>query len=292
MMRPLKRILLLAVVLMATVLTVAVPAAAQDEDTAMDVCYACHDTAVDAFQQSPHGQAMARHSDEMLQRSCATCHGPVEQHLEEFSAESISRVPKAENCASCHPSSAGSLGLANAAHPRFGVSCLDCHNVAHEEEMPELPEPLLRAEPSELCGSCHGGVKSAFSRPFAHREGLEKPFACTECHSAHAGGGEVRQLSILSNGGVCIRCHTEKSGPFIFPHAPREVDGCVSCHEPHGSVNPRQLVRRTVANLCLECHANVPQRSFHDFSRARNRACQTCHRAVHGSNSDPRLLEE
>ena len=50
------------------------------------------------------------------------------------------------------------------------------------------------------------------------------------------------------------------------------------------------LTRRSVTLLCLECHANTP--AFHDISSPRFRFCQNCHAAVHGSNRDPRLIEE
>ncbi len=248
----------------------------------METCAACHEDEAAAFAAGPHGALMG----EELDGSCAVCHGPVELHLEEFTAESIERWPTPAACLTCHAGSR-SLDLATPGHRRHDVACLDCHVSGHGEA-PALP--LLAAETTTLCGSCHGEQKSAFARPFTHREGSDV-LGCESCHSVH-GGGEPGRLSLLGNGGACISCHTDKAGPFIFPHAPREVDGCVTCHEPHGSANPRQLIRRTVLSLCLECHSNVPLTSFHDFSRPRFRACQSCHRAVHGSNSDARLLDE
>ncbi len=265
----------------------AAAAAAQDDETSREFCAACHDEAVAAFTEGPHGQAMAARSQEILDRSCATCHGPVEMHLEEFTAESINRWPEPPACLACHSGAEGGMRKATPGHPRQGVACLDCHESGHA--MPEA-EPMLLGEPRSLCGDCHGDVRSAFNLPFAHREGSET-FECTACHAVH-GGGEAGRYAQLANGALCIRCHTDKAGPFVFAHAPREVDGCVTCHDPHGSPNPRQLVRRTVLNLCLECHTDLPVRGFHDFSQARFRACQGCHRAVHGSNSDPRFLDE
>lgn len=268
-------------------LVVAGAAAAQDDETGREFCAACHEEAVEAFTAGAHGKLMAARSQETLDRSCATCHGPVELHLEEFTAESINTWPEPSACLDCHPERMGNLRKATPGHERHGVACLDCHESGHAEPK---AEPLLVAAPRQLCGDCHGDVRAAFARPFVHREGSEAA-GCDNCHAVH-GGGEQGRFTMLANGGVCITCHTDKAGPFIFQHAPREVDGCVTCHEPHGSSNPRQLVRRTVLSLCLECHADVPARSFHDFTQARFRACQSCHRAVHGSNSDPRLLDE
>ena len=165
------------------------------------------------------------------------------------------------------------------------MACFDCHVSGHEDPGTET---LLAAEPFELCGSCHGSQKSSTYRPFAHRDG-SRPFACTNCHSAHA-ATRAGRLAAFESPGACLDCHTEKAGPFVFPHPTREVKGCLSCHEPHGSTNPRMLTRRTVLNLCLECHAGIP--SLHNLGQARFRACQSCHVAVHGSNRDARLFDE
>jgi len=269
------------------ILAGAAAVAAQDEETSREFCAACHDEAVEAFTAGVHGRLMAARSQEMLDRSCASCHGPVETHLEELTVESINRWPAPAACLDCHPDRAGAMRKATPGHERNGVACLDCHVSGHAAP---AAEPLLVADTRRLCGDCHGDVRATFARPFLHREGSEAA-GCESCHAVH-GGGDAGRFTMLGNGGVCVSCHTDKAGPFIFPHAAREVDGCVDCHEPHGSSNPRQLVRRTVLSLCLECHANVPDRSFHDFTQARFRACHSCHRAIHGSNSDPTFLDE
>jgi predicted CXXCH cytochrome family protein len=82
----------------------------------------------------------------------------------------------------------------------------------------------------------------------------------------------------------------------MFEHAPVRLEGCQTCHEPHGSANPRMLVRARAADHCLECHANLPARtnpsgtlgtvapSFHDIRQARFQNCTTCHVKIHGSH--------
>ncbi len=95
---------------------------------------------------------------------------------------------------------------------------------------------------------------------------------------------------------MCLDCHTDKAGPFVYPHAPREVgprtlgNGCLSCHVQHGTPNPRLLTRRDIRSICLECHTNLP--AFHDQTRARFRNCITCHIAIHGSNHDVRFFDD
>lgn len=250
-------------------------------------CAACHDEA-DTFVTGVHGRAIAARGGDLLERSCTTCHGPGDAHIEEATAETIVRFPSDQACIACHGASPGRLALANVAHRRHDLACSDCHDEGHPEGVEQVVEPLLKSRPFELCGDCHGLQASSFFRPFAHREGAQ-PFDCTSCHTAH-GTGRIGRLASASQAGVCADCHEDQAGPHVFPHPPLAVEGCLACHQPHGSTNPRMLTRRTVLNLCLECHADVPR--FHDVSQPRFRNCQTCHSAVHGSNRDGSLFDE
>jgi len=262
-----------------------------DDYVPREICAGCHEQG-DTFPEGHHGRLMARAGGDLLERSCTICHGPAEKHIEETSKETINRFPKDDACLTCHPSAKGRMSLTTPAHQRFGVACLDCHAPGHPElaHGESKAEPMLAADTAfELCASCHRPQASAARRPFAHREGVDRPFDCTNCHAVH-GDNRTGRLLAVGDGGACVACHTEKTGPFVYPHPPRGVNGCTACHEPHGSNNPRLLTRRTVSSLCLECHTNVP--SFHDLTQARYRACQTCHVAVHGSNRDRALFDE
>ncbi len=260
-------------------------AQATKEPVPMDTCAMCHPDVVDSFAKGPHGRAMAARSKATLERACETCHGPAAAHVDNPTTKNINIHPKPAACLTCHSQQSGFMSLTTPAHIRKGVECLDCHVPGHKKPP---AEPLLAAEPRVLCAKCHRREAAEFNLPFAHREG-SKPFECTDCHSLH-GTSHRGSLLQAGNGGSCIGCHTEKAGPFIYPHPPREVNGCLDCHQPHGSVNPNLLIRHRVSDLCLECHTNVP--SFHDLTKKRYRNCQTCHVAVHGSNSDPRLFED
>jgi DmsE family decaheme c-type cytochrome len=259
--------------------------AAAQEEVSMSTCAVCHEDVASAFAASVHGAAMAARSTEVLESSCVSCHGPAAEHVDDPSSENIRRVPDVDSCASCHSGSLASLSSTTASHARFDVECLDCHGSGHEAS--DAPH-LLRKRAADLCSSCHQIEAAAFRQPFAHRDGT-RSFSCLNCHSIHGLGSE-HQSFLRGPSAACVSCHTEKEGPFVFSHPPRELDGCITCHEPHGSPNPRQLRRRHVRSLCLECHADVP--AFHDVSRPRYQKCQSCHAAVHGSNRDPRLIEE
>jgi predicted CXXCH cytochrome family protein len=96
----------------------------------------------------------------------------------------------------------------------------------------------------------------------------------------------------------CAQCHRAQTRPFVFEHdALRE--GCVTCHEPHGSINTKMLTESD-PNLCLRCHAQTQNAAVRGSIYIGNTdhtgflrmgTCWTagCHVAVHGSNVDPRL---
>ena len=74
--------------------------------------------------------------------------------------------------------------------------------------------------------------------------------------------------------------------------------GCLTCHEQHGSNNPKMLTRPRIDNLCLECHSALAANALgsqppatHNLLLPRWRNCTTCHVAVHGSNRSPKLLK-
>ncbi len=258
---------------------------AAEEPPTAETCAVCHESEVAAFATGPHGAAMGADSNGTLARSCVACHGPADRHVDDPSAENIERRPSPDACLSCHSGMGGLMSSTAAAHIRHSVACLDCHDSGHSDEIEGLP---LKEPSSTLCAACHHTEVGAFTMPFAHRDGT-RPFECTACHSNHS-SGRTGCLGRTGIDGVCLDCHAEKTGPYVYPHPPRAVDGCTGCHAPHGSPNPRLLNRHSVMMLCLECHADIP--TSHDLTLARYRVCTDCHTAVHGSNRDPLLFEE
>ena len=79
------------------------------------------------------------------------------------------------------------------------------------------------------------------------------------------------------------------------------VEGCETCHFPHGSTNARLLRRPVAFTLCLECHNGADafgsrnagiriQTATHNMLDPRYQHCTLCHVRIHGSNSDPYFL--
>jgi DmsE family decaheme c-type cytochrome len=167
--------------------------------------------------------------------------------------------------------------------------------VASTQRPSEANELMLKQSEPQLCLTCHNEMKSQFSKPFHHKV-LEGTMKCTDCHNAH-GGFESKQTKLaVGVDAVCVKCHTNKAGPFVYEHAPTKTEGCTVCHIPHGSSNPKMLKRAQVRQLCFECHTGIadeesPQApSLHNQANVRYQECTVCHSAIHGSNSSNRLF--
>lgn len=152
------------------------------------------------------------------------------------------------------------------------------------------------------CFNCHRDVHAEFSLP-QHHPVLENRINCVSCHDPHGHDifkpGKGATLAMARVNETCASCHREQARPFVFEHeALRE--GCVSCHQPHGSINRALLVERD-NNLCLKCHSQIQDpagrvaigKDFFDHTSLVGRGncwASGCHTAVHGSNVSPSLM--
>lgn len=275
------------------------------------VCYGCHAGLSKQFFKNPHYISIATKKETPENKGCEGCHGPGRAHAESLGKKSLivafselSKKQTLENCLRCHSSNLSKANIERSIHTASDVVCNDCHSIHKSPE----PKFLLAKQQNELCYGCHGSVRAQFSMPFKHRVN-EGVMTCSDCHNSHGTfaadwrmGAKPRLVDQrLGNEEPCLRCHTEKRGPFVFEHASIRVEGCESCHSPHGSPNAKLLRRPVVFTMCLECHNGagtfgrnnngVPaQSSSHNMLDPRYQKCTTCHVRIHGSNSDPRFL--
>lgn len=273
-------------------------AADKSQYTGSDSCKDCHQAESKSFDSGPHWKTNLDHHRGPEFQGCESCHGPGRAHIESggdaskiISFAKLKSEDASKRCLTCHEFGEEHANFLRSEHQKNNVGCLDCHSAHH----PAVQAQLLKVALPQLCYGCHLEVKPDFSKPFHHRvnEGLVK---CSDCHNPH-GGFLTRQLrSTATQDMVCFTCHTDKAGPFAFEHAPVKTEGCVACHTPHGSSNPRLLKRSQVNLLCLECHTftvdstapGIP--SFHNQAQ-KYQACTLCHVAIHGSNSDRFLFK-
>jgi DmsE family decaheme c-type cytochrome len=142
---------------------------------------------------------------------------------------------------------------------------------------------LLKKKQPDLCFSCHQTIQALFSLPSHHRV-PEGQIKCTDCHDTH--GTMNRPLLRKANFEVCVGCHVEKRGPYVYEHPAAKVEGYTACHSPHGTVERHLLLRREGRFLCLQCHVNpqavnVPHSRLSFQTRGE---CVRCHAVIHGSN--------
>jgi DmsE family decaheme c-type cytochrome len=260
------------------------PAKDASQYAGSDTCKTCHeDVYKKEFASTPHFKTTLQNG-----HGCESCHGPGAAHVEGggdvskiISFKGLSRQDASARCLSCHGEGHEQKHFAQSPHNNNDVSCLDCHSPHHAKE----PQRLLVQSQPQLCYGCHTSTKADFGKPFHHRveQGL---IECKDCHNVH-GTGTVRQVRTLPSGDfVCYKCHADKQGPFVYEHVPVKTEGCVACHTPHGSTNPRLLRVSQVNLLCLQCHTfptQGPIGPVHNQSQ-KYQACTMCHQAIHGSN--------
>jgi predicted CXXCH cytochrome family protein len=173
------------------------------------------------------------------------------------------------------------------------IGCESCHGPAslHVKSGGETGTIVNPKNSPETCFQCHLDKRGEFSLPNAHPV-LAGKMTCSSCHDPHAGdavSGGTTDLAGMNDS--CVQCHTAQGGPYVFEHeASRE--GCVACHNPHGSMNAKMLKARN-ANLCLQCHFQqqtapgvilIGGRDHASFLSRGTCWSAGCHEAVHGSH--------
>jgi DmsE family decaheme c-type cytochrome len=252
-------------------------------------CRACHEDQVKAFEATHHGE---------LPQACASCHGDASEHVRQNlekgepgpikSFKGLKPEEINQTCLSCHDKGR-QANWHGGMHDRRGVSCTSCHSI-HSFKSEHFQ--LKAKTETETCYTCHSNVRNKEMRVSHHpvREGV---VGCASCHDPHD-GTRPKMVKGESVNELCLTCHTEKRGPFLWEHAPVR-ENCLTCHDPHGSNHEKLLVAK-LPFLCQRCHLSTRHPgTLYDFrntlagpapsNRAIEHGCKNCHQNVHGSNS-------
>jgi predicted CXXCH cytochrome family protein len=210
-------------------------------------------------------------------------------------------------------------------------SCETCHDVKIKEHTENGAQGLMLVEKvPELCYTCHDGLKNVLDTIRNVHQPIKSLKSCTNCHSPHS--SSEKKLLVSEEKKLCISCHnkdvtldgkkTVNIGKLItnskVVHPPLESDGCVVCHQPHGSSNNFLLIgsfpvgkyapaKREMFSFCWECHDSElfevavsstatnfrdGVRNLHYLHRTgkNGRTCVVCHN-VHASKNE-HLIED
>jgi predicted CXXCH cytochrome family protein len=193
-----------------------------------------------------------------MEKGCGECHAT---HTSPEAKLLFSPVP--DHCTEvCHPKSAGGRhGPVEHLRP-----CTVCHD-PHASDLARLIRPGFGGL---ACLDCHGAV---VAKPVVHATAAAG--RCADCHDPHnpAPRPPVK----------CVDCHDAVAVGKIV-HAPAG-EGCLKCHDPHGSVNRYQL-RSLPPGLCLTCHTKMAGGRHLTMTLAGE--CLSCHRP-HASGRPGRL---
>ena len=286
-----------------------------DDYVGSESCKACHEDQFKSFSHTKHSKLSEIGSWKGKVQGCESCHGPGKAHMEDatdltkiisFKGKNSKQI--SETCLACHAGKESHNNFRRGEHWRNDVGCTDCHTThgtplknamadsislvadVNIQKPGVATDAMLKSNEPQLCMSCHTETKSQFSKPFHHRV-LEGTMKCSDCHNPH-GGFEVKQAKLaIGLDAACVKCHTNKQGPFVYEHAPLKIEGCSICHTPHGASNAKMLKRPQVRQLCLECHTGITEEispqapSLHNQAQVRYQNCTVCHSAIHGSNS-------
>ena len=262
----------------------ALPALQEEGFVGTETCVECHDDQLEKVKVNIHGRLGEHEWD--VENSCENCHGPGETHAfsdgedpvpypfnEETSAKDVRAT-----CATCHVGGK-TMGWHSSEHSSSGVTCLDCHD-------PKAPYKRRNAiEQTKLCVQCHTDQVTQFHLP-SHHPVYEGKMACLDCHNPHS--GEETMLKEDTVNDLCLSCHADKHGPFIYEHEP-VMEDCLICHTAKGAVQ-NNLLRANEASLCLRCHSAHedvhPSRALGGTGGrpAFLTKCTQCHSQIHGSD--------
>ena len=205
-------------------------------------------------------------------------------------------------CTRCH-SASEKKPILSIHRTRHGVAgqpgCQACHgssraHVRHTDDAAMRPAPDFvfsgaNKSPADVqsrtCLNCHATGRRLHWSGSAHQG---NDVTCASCHEIHQPQDKV--LAKETQRDVCFACHKSQRAEVHYlsthPIAAGRI-ACGDCHNAHGSIGPKLLVKNTVNETCHTCHAEKRGPFLWEHPPASD-DCSNCH-VAHGSNIAPLL---
>jgi predicted CXXCH cytochrome family protein len=207
---------------------------------AKSLCVTCHDDKAKLIETAkvPHPGAAG---------DCTDCHSPH--------ASNEPGLPKTDGvsiCIGCH-TDIGDLGKKPFHHqPAFAQGCGTCHT-PHGGDI----DHLLRAKGNALCLECHG--PDSTPQPIADQHLLTIFNGTVKLPDDYYQKNKVPILPLRFGLGHPVEYHPVSD--ILDPTDQSKVKtplSCLSCHQPHSSLQPNLLIHDQSNNLafCDNCHKN------------------------------------
>jgi DmsE family decaheme c-type cytochrome len=207
---------------------------------------------------------------------CTHCHDETEAKpvLAIYkTAHGVKADERTPGCQSCHGSSEAHVRNATGASTRPRVD-IDFDRGSGAAQL--------------IMGTCLGCHQNGQRMHWAGSEHQRSDVPCTSCHQIHTHSDRV--LTRASQPEVCFTCHkTQRAQMLRISTHPVQAGemACSDCHNPHGSVGPKLMVKNSINETCYTCHAERRGPFLWEHSPA-TEDCTNCH-TPHGSNNTPLL---
>jgi len=285
-------------------------------------CISCH---------NPHGSPNKGLLNDVMPKICFSCHpesmmqhkvmhppvaaGDCSSCHYNHQGDLPNRLQQEGNalCFTCHPDKENGIKTKKTVHPPVKQSCTLCHN-PHGSANKAM---LIDVAPG-ICSTCHPN-QSALAEKSVFKHGpMSDVKACMNCHDPHF--SDQKGLLSAAQTDLCVGCHNKEmdtaSGKlkdlkaFLAANnggqGPLKGKACVTCHNPHGSVYWRLLVKyyepmfyatysESNYAICFNCHTKeafterktelatkfrngADNLHFRHVSKnAKGRTCRICH---------------
>jgi DmsE family decaheme c-type cytochrome len=135
------------------------------------------------------------------------------------------------------------------------------------------------------CLTCHaGGPQHMNTINSIH---TQNNVSCISCHSPHH--SETKEFLLAkTQPQLCYTCHLQRKAEFEMPFHHRVNEGlvqCTDCHNPHGTVGPKQIRASSTQNaICFNCHTDKQGPFVFEHEPVKIEGCTSCHLPHGGPN--------